>query len=146
MKIEDEIRINKYGQDILEIESLVNQFYNFDLTKKRVFLKHIVYNFVLQSKVVDADVFEAIVSSNLKPTYTPCVMLIKGVATHNLELIIKLPESELDKVLILLLSLYKIGYKRRYRLENDNPNKWWYWDLSDEKRVEQIRMAYKSDF
>ena len=138
MKIEDEIRINQYGQDLIEIELFINQFKDLDLEEKRLFLEHIIYYFILQSKVVDADITEAIAISKLKSTCTPCIMLKKGVAAHNLELIIKLPEDELKKAFILLLSLFKIGYKRRFQLENGRPSKWWYWDLSDEKNIVSI--------
>ena len=138
MKIEDEIQINQYGQDLIEIELLVNRFEKLGLAEKRLFLEHVIYYFILQSRIVDADIPEAIAISKLKLTYTPCIMLKKGVAVHNLELMVKLPENELNKVFILLLSLFKIGYKRRFHLENNHPSKWWYWDLSDEKNIVSI--------
>ena len=65
-------------------------------------------------------------------------MLKKGVAAHNLELMINLPENELRKTYILLLSLFKIGYKRRFILESKHTNKWWYQDLSDTKNIISI--------
>ncbi|MCL2860762.1 MAG: DUF5958 family protein [Oscillospiraceae bacterium] len=137
MKIEDEILINQYGQDLISIDILLNRFELLNMEQKRIFLKDIL-NLINQSKAGDGDIQEAIENSNLKSTYTPCVMLKKGIASHLLYKIIELPDNEIDKVLVLLISLFKIAYKRRFKLENNNPNKWWYWDLSDRKKVELI--------
>jgi len=49
-----------------------------------------------------------------------------------------LPENELNKTFTLFLSLFKIAYQRRYQEEKNNPDKWWYWDLSDEKKLKLI--------
>lgn len=65
-------------------------------------------------------------------------MIKKGVATHNLLTISNLPEDELNKVLRLFLSIFKIAYLRRYEEEKDGTYKWWYWDLSDKKNIDKI--------
>lgn len=135
--IEEEILINKYGQGLLSNEILLNKFSTFDLDSKNNFLNKVIY-LIMQSKAKDEDINPAIVESNLKPTYTPCVLLSKGVANSNLLKIISLPENELNKAFILLLNLFKIMYQRRFKEEKDNPNKWWYWDLSDEKNIQKI--------
>jgi hypothetical protein len=138
--IEEEILINKYGQGLLSNEILLNKFSAFDLDNKNKFLNKIIY-LIMQSKAKDEDINPAIAESNLKSTYTPCVLLSKGVANSNLLRIISLPENELNKAFILLLSLFKIAYQRRFKEEKDNPNKWWYWDLSDEKNIQKIIKA-----
>jgi len=97
-----------------------------------------ILNLIIQSKVKDSDIEEAIRDSKLKPTYTPCAMLKKGVSPHLLEKLICLEKQELSKVFLLLLSLFKIAYLRRYLIEKNLPSKWWYWDLSNEKNVETI--------
>src|ERR1035437_4745850 len=135
--IEDEILINKYGQGLLSNELLINKFSSFDLDSKNTFLNKIIY-LIMQSKAKDEDINPAISESNLKSTYTPCVILRMGVANSNLLKIISLPENELNKAFILLLNLFKIAYQRRFKEEKDNPNKWWYWDLSDEKNIQKI--------
>ncbi len=71
------------------------------------------------------------------------MLLSKGVANHNLQKIAELPESELNKALLLLLGLFKISYQRRFKEEKNHPDKWWYWDLSDEHTVEIILKSYK---
>jgi hypothetical protein len=53
--------------------------------------------------------------------------------------IIALPEMEFDKAFLLLLSLFRICYQKRFILEKNHPNKWWYWDLSDDKNILEIK-------
>ena len=52
-------------------------------------------------------------------------------------------DYELEKVLILLLNLFKIGYNRRFQKEKNNPDKWWYWDLSDDKKINLLNSMIK---
>jgi hypothetical protein len=137
MKIEYEILVNKYGQELVDVEVLLNLFASFDMSYKKVFLNEILF-LILQSKPKEEDIEPAITNSNLKPTYTPCVLLRKGVANHNLEKLINLPENELKKAFILLLSLFRMAYKRKFAVEKNNPDKWWYWDLSDEANINRI--------
>jgi len=138
MKREYEILINKYGQELINIEQLLNLYESFDLTSKKLFLNHMLF-LILQSKPIEDDIEPAIINSSLKSTYTPCVLLKKGVANHNLEKLINLPENELTKVFVLILNLFKIAYNRRFAIERDRPNKWWYWDLSDETNINKIK-------
>lgn len=92
----------------------------------------------MQSKPKSEDIEPAIVNSGLKPTFTPCILLKKGVANHNLQKLENLPENELMKSFVLLLSLFRIPYMRRFIDEKENSGKWWYWDLSDNEKVEII--------
>lgn len=137
MQKEDVILINKYGQSLVSTAELKKDFLNFSVEEKRKYLTEVV-GLIGQSKPNNDDVDTAIFESGLKPTYTPCVLLKKGVATHNLNKIIQLPENELEKVLLLFLSLFRISYQRRFRIERNNPNKWWYWDLSIKENVEKV--------
>lgn len=113
------------------------------LQKNRSFLKEIICYFIQQSKAKDEDILDAIEMSNLKPTYTPSVMIKKGVTTSNLEKIAELPEKELEKVFVLFLSVFKIAYQRRFLIEKNTPKKWWYWDMSDENNIAKIKKQYK---
>lgn len=98
-------------------------------------LNDIVY-LIIQSKAIDTDIYQAIISSGLKETYPPCILLKKGVSNYNLQKIIDFPEMELGKGFKLLLNLFKIAYKRRFLEEKENPNKWWHWDLSNTNNIE----------
>ena len=134
MKLEYELLINKYGQGLIQAEDVWCVFEQLDYDEKKDFFVGILY-LIMQSKPQDEDVEEAISSSQLKPTFTPCVLLTKGVSHHNLLRIIGLPEDEWRKILYLLLALFRIAYQRRFKAEFDNPDKWWYWDLSDENNI-----------
>ncbi len=137
MKIEHEILINKYGQGLVKTVQLLDLFRSFDFGFQKVFLNEILF-LILQSKPIEEDIEPAIINSGLKSTYTPCVLLRKGVANHNLEKLLELPKNELIKTLVLLLSLFKTAYERRFVVEKNNPDKWWYWDLSDEENIKRI--------
>lgn len=137
MKLEDEILVNKFGQGLVAIEQLTEEFKLVEVFKKREFLNSLLY-LIMQSKPKEEDIEPAIISSGLKSTYTPCVLLRKGLANHNLEKLVNLPENELMKSFMLLLSLFKIAYKRRFVVEKNNPDKWWYWDLSYEENINRI--------
>ncbi len=137
MKIEHEILVNKYGQELATTEQLLNLFGSFDMSSQKVFLNEILY-LILQSKPKEEDIEPTIISSGLKSTYTPCVLLKKGITNHNLEKLVNLPDNELTKAFILLLNLFRIAYKRRFAVEKNTPEKWWYWDLSDEANINRI--------
>jgi Family of unknown function (DUF5958) len=142
MKLEEEILINKYGQGLVDSAELLSNFNILDSEKRRAFLNDMTF-LIMQSKPSDNDIETVILDSKLKSTYTPCIILRKGVASHNLNKIIDLPENELEKVFLLFLSLFKIPYQRRFIEEKNHPDKWWYWDLSDEHKVEMILKSYK---
>jgi hypothetical protein len=137
MIIEYLILINKYGQGLINSKPLLLNFEGLEVVSKRSFLNDMLF-LIQQSKPTVSDIEPAIFGSGLKPTYTPCVLLKKGVATHNLEKLKNLPENELNKVFLLLLSLFKLAYQRRFAIEKNRPDKWWYWDLSDEMNIRKI--------
>lgn len=142
MEIEKEIAVNKYAQNVIDIEDLILIFNSFNLNEKKKYLNDVLF-FILQSKAKDEDIEPAIEQSKLRKTYTPCVLIKKGVATHNLKRLLELPENELNKSLMLLLNLFKIAYQKRFETEKVDTYKWWYWDLSDNKNIELILKNYK---
>lgn len=142
MDLEIEILINQYGQKLKTEAELIQKFGSLSTGDKRYFLKEIEH-LIIQSKVDENDIDEAIGNGRLKPTFTPCVILKKGLNHGNYEKVINLPENELNKVFRLFINLFKVGYYRRYLEEQGDPNKWWYWDLSNIKNIEKI-MAVQS--
>ena len=137
MKIEIEILINKYGQGLIPLSVLQEEFDAYSLYQKRSFLQEMSF-LIIQSKPKEEDVDLAIKKEMLKSGYTPCVLLKKGISSYNLERVINLPENEMIKTFILFMSIFKIAYSRRFKEEMNNINKWWYWDLSDNGNVERI--------
>jgi hypothetical protein len=137
MNFEQMILINKFGQNIINYDVIVELFNTLSLDKKKIFLNNLTF-LIMQSKAEEKDISNAIEISNLKPTYTPCVIVRKGLSNANLNKIIELPETELEKSLILFLNIFKIAYTRRFFLEKNSPSKWWYWDLSSEENLSRI--------
>lgn len=144
MNLNQDILINQYGQNLVLIEALVDGYKRLNPINRKMYLHHLI-TLIIQSKSEDMDIPQAIENSYLKKTFTPCVLLKNGgVKYHNLKKIIELPDHELEKALVLLLNLFKIGYNRRFQKEKDNPDKWWYWDLSNEKNIDVIKQIAKS--
>ena len=137
LELGDEILINQFGQGIATDVIILNQFLVMDISGKRAYLNSIIY-LIQQSKPSSDDIEPAIEKSKLKKTFTPCVILRKGVQTFNLQRMAELPDNEMKKVLILLLALFKIAYLRRFKEEKNNITKWWYWDLSDSNNVNKV--------
>lgn len=138
MNLNEEIQINQWGQNLKEINHFIDFFSELSLIEKRQYLMDLSY-LILQSKPENTDIDEAINSSGLKQTYTVCIVLKKnGLKLFSFEKAINLPDNELNKCLILFLYLFRISYLRRYEKEKNNTDKWWYWDLSIEKNINNI--------
>ena len=118
MKLEHEILINKYGQDLINIDQLMLLFESFGEDNKRLFIYGVI-TLIIQSKPKMEDVEIAIWNSGLKATYTPCVLLKKNLSQSNLYKIGRLPSNELEKIIVLFLNLFRIAYKRRYEQEKN---------------------------
>lgn len=124
------IEINKFGQDLIELDKLKEHFEGLNFANKESYLNDLMF-LLLQTKPIDVDAPTAIELSNLKPTHTPCVLLKKGVEMHNLERIVNLPQDEWNKTVVLLLCLFKVAYKRKLTKNQNDSSKWWFGDLSN---------------
>lgn len=138
MKLNEEIAVNQWGQSLKDINYFISIFSELKLSEKRKYLTDLSY-LILQSKPNEDDIDEAINLSDLKKTYTVCVLMkLNGLKLFSFEKIINLPENELQKSLKLFLYLFRISYVRRYEQEKNDTHKWWYWDLSDDRNLEKI--------
>jgi Family of unknown function (DUF5958) len=138
MKIEDQILLNKFGQGLLSADDVIAIFDSIDIEDKKAFFSDLI-DLIIQSKATDEDVEPAIRFSGLKHTFTPCILLLRGGTTsHNLAKIADLPLNEAKKSFVLLVHLFRLAYQRRFHHEKNDPNKWWYWDMSDDEVVEKI--------
>jgi hypothetical protein len=111
MNIEEQILINKFGQDLITFQSVINYFSSLDRDKQKKFLTGLGH-ILIQAKSQDSDIDNAITLGQLKSTDTPCVKIRKGVKGNVLQELIDLPDDETNKVLMLFLALYKVAYKR----------------------------------
>ncbi|PZR23535.1 MAG: hypothetical protein DI539_02720 [Flavobacterium psychrophilum] len=141
LSIKETLLINTFGQDLITTEPLISLFNEFDTEQKRGYLTEIRF-LIMQSKPDNNDIEIALRNSLLRPTYTPCVLLRKGVEDYKLKKINDLPEPELEKALIVFLNLFKVAYQRRFNTEKNDPFKWWYWDLSDLDNLKKIEDMY----
>lgn len=141
MTIKEEIFFNQFCQGIFSEEKLITFFLARNAEQKRKVLNDLVH-LMTQSKITEGDVNYALKNSKLKPTYTPCILIRKGLTHGTFQKIIALPEHELCKSFKLFIHLFKIGYLRRYEEEKGNPSKWWYWDLSKEENLQQISTSF----
>lgn len=140
MTIDQEIEINLFAQDLIDIKHLRFIFNDLNMETKKIYLERLIL-LITQSKVLEIDIDSAIIKSKLKSTFTPCVILKRGLTKSNFNKIINLPNNELDKVFLLLVYLFKIAYNRRFELEKNNPTKWWYWDFSDDENLRKLELV-----
>ena len=138
MNLDQEIMFNQFGQGVYEDHEIIRQFESLKIEGKREMMRE-VENLIIQSKSTIDDIDVAIGKSGLKHTFTPCVIIKKGLNHGNFQKIINLPESELIKAFKLFIYLFKEGYYRKYSQERGDPNKWWYWDLSKNENLEKIK-------
>lgn len=137
MNIEKEISLNLFAQGIYDINRMIDDFKSLSLEMKRIYLNDIII-LIIQSKPNSTDIETSIDISKLKSTYTPCVILKKGIEKHNLQKIANLPTNELDKSFILLIHLFRTAYLRRFEIEKNEPTKWWYWDFLDKNNYNKL--------
>ncbi len=137
MIISHEVLVNEFGQNLISLDRLLVIFRSLTQEEKKNFLTDLVF-LIMQSKPIANDGELAVLESKMKPSYTPAVLLKKGLDVNNLKRIVDLPPHENEKAFILLMNLFKISYNRRFLIEKNNPNKWWYWDLSDQSKKNEL--------
>lgn len=145
MDIELDIKINQLGQNLLSKSDGESWFKTLSIDYQKVVQQRIVY-FTLQMGGTQKDIEEAIDLSGLKRTFTPCQLLLncamKTKGTKNfssiLNKIIHLPLNERLKSFNLLLSLFRVVYRKKRNTGLDPQKYWWYRDLSDSSVLESI--------
>ncbi|MFO7936636.1 MAG: DUF5958 family protein [Kiritimatiellia bacterium] len=139
MKREIEVFINQVAQGLEPMEEAVEWFNGLDRGDQRQTLRDVNY-MALQAHPSTEVVNECIEMSGLKPSYTPCVLMLKSnnLAEQTAK-IINLPENEFEKAFRLLLSLLSIADRNRRQTECANGcSHWWHRDLSDAGVVSEV--------
>jgi hypothetical protein len=138
MKVEDQIFVNQLAQKVVDMAQGLAWFARHGVDEKRSILRSINV-FVRQAHPTPDDVRDAISSSKLKPTLTPCVLLAKPDAGAQLAKMASLPEYELQTVFTLVVGLLGAADARRRTTEPlDTANHWWQRDLSNPAIVNEI--------
>lgn len=146
MSMKTDVYLNQVAQCIKPLKEAIEWFANLAEEAQLLVLRQLVF-FSLQSGAIGKDVKDAIFLSGLKPTFTPCQLLIKVLNDEpngsmmlkaTLAKVVNLPSSERVKSFRLLIALFEVA-DRRKRTQGLEPEKyWWHKDLSDEKVVEKI--------
>jgi hypothetical protein len=129
MNLLEEIALNQFGQALRPHTELLAHFHSLPAAAQQQRLQELT-DLIRQSKAQLADLDPAIAESGLRPTYTPCVVLRTHGLVPGLARLLGLPLAERDRAYHLLLYVFKQAYQRRFAAEKNDPNKWWYWDLS----------------
>jgi hypothetical protein len=107
-----ELHLNKIAQGLISIQSGVDWFNSFDLNEKNEVLESLSY-ILMQSHPTIGEIADGIEKSKLKPTYTPCVLMLKKPFKEAIAKIRNIPENEWERTFILWLSIFSIADKRR---------------------------------
>ena len=120
------ILINLYSQDKIELELILKAFNELTVDKKRSELSRLRI-YIEQSHPTKDTISEAIRNMPIKNTMTPVVILETNEFKPALWKICKLPENELEKAIITLLTLFKYSdTKRRETFCKDGCNHEWH--------------------
>jgi hypothetical protein len=144
MTIDEKILVNQLAQGIIEIQAGIAWFSSLDLPTRRSALAECNV-FIANANPRPEDAANAVSASGLKPTFTPCILLMTGASIREqIAKIANLPESELEKAFRLLIALFGIADTRRRTLKPlDTKNHWWHRDLRDESVLTSIRREFQ---
>lgn len=149
MSLEEEILINQFGQGVRSSVDVIDQFTQLDNAQQRhrfVFL----YCELGESTWSESDVRQALADCSLENPEVMYNYLNFGRLTASTKRSILIPHTSnppngrLDRAYEVLLALFKIGYQRRFALENSNSNAWQYRNLSDPEVVKSIMDQHRS--
>jgi hypothetical protein len=94
---------------------------------------------VSQAHATPDEVAQAIVESGLRPTFTPCVLLSKGIDRGRLDQVVSLPANERQKAFHILVQVFVVADRRRRRDCPTECHHWWHQDLSDPEVLAEVR-------
>lgn len=116
---EIEININKYAQNKLTYSEIMDWIEQFDLERQKEIRDKLVM-FAQQAHPTDDLIIKAIQSAKIKETMTPVVLFKTKSFNIAINRIVDLPDSEMIKSIIILLSIFKTA--DTYRRETDCKN------------------------
>ncbi len=114
-----EININKYAQNILTNSDIMDWYDQFDLPKKMEIQEKLIM-FMQQAHPSDEVITKAIQIAPIKETMTPLVLFKTQSFKIAINKIKKLPDSELRKSFIVMLSIFKLADTNRRETECKN--------------------------
>ncbi len=149
MDLDTEILLNQFAQGVHSRAAAIEWFSRQHAPRKAEILRRLAY-LTQQAQVVGRHVSPAIEWAGLKPSPTPCVLLLKAEERDRLgsravragiTKILALPQAEGLKTFLLLLGLLSVADgERRSSEERRCSRHWWHQDLADPAVVEAIRV------
>jgi hypothetical protein len=145
MFIDIAIALNQGAQGVKTLDELTLWFEQFELIGQKEVLRQLLL-FISQAGFLQkTDAENATTLSQLKRTYTPCVLITKDDCCQQLSKIINLPSNEYRKAFRLLAALFFIIDNRRRDLScKGQCRHWWHCDLSVPENLESIRARYRN--
>ena len=116
---EIEININKYAQNRLTDSEIMEWFDQFDLSRQKEARDKLIM-FVQQAHPSDELITKAIQIAPIKETMTPVVLFKTQTFKVAINKIEDLPDSELKKSFIIMLSIFKMADTHRRTTECKN--------------------------
>jgi Family of unknown function (DUF5958) len=107
-----ELQLNKIAQGFVSLKDGIDWFDASDLNTKKNILQSLSV-ILTQSHPTSDDVENGIKQSELKRTYTPCVLMAEKPFGEAVSKVRNLPENEWRKTFVLWLSIFSIADKRR---------------------------------
>lgn len=122
---EIEINLNKFAQDLLTVNQILNWFDTFNLSEQKQ-IREKLSMFIQQAHPTEALINEGIKNANIKETMTPVVIFKTHTLKNAINKIMNLPDSELRKSFIIMLSIFKSAdsYRRENECKNGCSHEW----------------------
>jgi hypothetical protein len=123
--IEIEININKYAQNRLTDSEIMDWFDQFDMQKKKEIQMKLI-TFMKQAHPSNDMITKAIQTAPIKNTMTPVILFKTQSFKIAINKIRILPDSEIRKSFIIMLSIFKIAdtYRRETDCKNGCGHEW----------------------
>ncbi|PKQ60317.1 hypothetical protein BZG02_19900 [Labilibaculum filiforme] len=120
-----ELNINKYAQNKLTDTDIMDWFDQLDLSSQKE-IRDKLMMFMQQSHPTDELISNAIQTAPIKGTLTPVILFKTQTFNIAISKIVNLPDSELRKSFIIMLSIFKTAdtYRRETDCKNGCTHEW----------------------
>jgi hypothetical protein len=126
------IYLNRLAQGLEPLDRGIEWFEQQSAEQQVNIIRELVY-FVYQSHPLPSEVSAAVERSALKPTFTPCVLMLKPDFMKRLTSLANLKADEHMKSFRLLVAMLDIADSRRRKSCGANCNHWWHQVANDLK-------------
>lgn len=150
-----QVIINLAAQGTISAKRSLEWFETLDARERTQTLTELV-QCSWQAHVTGKDGGNAVTISGIRPTFTPCALLIKAaredpdgeiVIGKSMNTIISLPPAESIKSFKVLVALLSVGEKKRRDRTGVSPEKyWWHQDLTNYDVLKEILKEKISEF